>query len=307
MKKRLICMVLVVIAALVMAACSSKNSENTDNNAPAGGNKTENVTEAPTPAEENKTDNITEAPTPAEENKTDNITEAPTPAEENKTDNITEAPTPAEENNKETVTEAPNQSETGEGNFTLTNFIGSWLAEDDGVVIVIDAFYNWQIMDENGVFCTGHLYADYGKAELRKTDEIFYCSLTYVDKYVEDEFGKKYVYNGPVEEYIPGGFVELITDTDQAELTLVPGRYYDISTFDEYVEITEDLSFEMWGYAENDFVCLNTGYLEKKDAAGVYIVHSESVYVDEVIEPFEIFMTEEGVIDWNGFIFCYSE
>lgn len=98
------------------------------------------------------------------------------------------------------------------GNFTLTNFIGSWVTDDELVMFIIDPFYNWELIHDGEITCKGTLKSNYGSVLLYKTDDMYLCELTYDNKTVTDETGVVYTYAGPVEEYIPSGFIDMDMD-----------------------------------------------------------------------------------------------
>jgi len=92
--------------------------------------------------------------------------------------------------------------------FSLTNFIGSWV-NGDGMVIVVDSNYRWASIVNGEITCIGSLHPVNGVAELYTSEGTNYCTFTYnpTDRCVVDEFDNVYNYDGPVEEYLPDGFV----------------------------------------------------------------------------------------------------
>lgn len=193
-----------------------------------------------------------------------------------------------------------------QGNFTLMNFIGCWTcnSEDINITLVIDSAYNWQACNHDEIFCTGFTQVEYGWVYLYTSDGTYYCSLKYTDKAVEDEYGSVYTFDGPVEEYIPSGMVDVSAAPAAEEYTLLLGKYYDSENEGYYIEITEGLNYEMYGFDEDTPALIDCGYLEKIDDSGNYTVHP-TMYEGE--DTYEIFEFDTGVLSWCGTMYYLSE
>lgn len=95
-----------------------------------------------------------------------------------------------------------------EGDFTFTNFVGAWkLDEDEKTVIIIDSEQNWENLYDGEITVMGNAEIDYGTVVLYTTEGTYFCTLTYEDKSVFDEFGNGYSYDGPADEYVPDGII----------------------------------------------------------------------------------------------------
>lgn len=281
--KNLLVAVLVMILMLVLAGCSK--SSGTD----------------PAPADDtNKIENTTNT------NTGDVVTDNNV-APDNTVDDNNTVDTSETDNNTDT--------QTAEGDFTFMNFIGCWLSTDENVhiTLVIDSLHNWQACTKDEIFCTGTATPEYGWLYLYTSDGAYYCSLMYTDKAVEDEYGNVYVFDGPVEEYVPSGFVEVQSPAEaydeEIAYMIQPGRYYrvDDDLDDSYIEITEDLEYAMYGTVdwsdgtddgELPIGLIDEGYINTTDELGKYIVYP-TLYIDQ--DPAEIFVSEDGLLHWGGY------
>lgn len=218
----------------------------------------------------------------------------------NKTENVNNSTTDTQNaaDTQNTADETKQDDPVDAGNFTLTNFIGAWLSESDEMAFVIDSDYNWQACFEDTVYTTGTIIVDGGKIRLYTIDDVFYCELTYVDKYVVDEYNNKFVFDGPVEAYVPEGKIDLYQSANilPSEAGLLIGRYYDDSEL-HYIEISEGLHYEMYGPTDDGYISsIDCGYIEKLDEMGNYLV-TPTLYVDD--KPFEIFQFDTDILLWN--------
>ena len=102
---------------------------------------------------------------------------------------------------------APNPDE--EGDFTFSNFMGAWTNESEKVSIVIDENKNWAFIADETPNAVGNTVINYGVVELYTSEGTYYCTLTYIDNTLVDEYENVYVYAGPAEVLIPNGIVEL--------------------------------------------------------------------------------------------------
>lgn len=199
----------------------------------------------------------------------------------------------------------------GEGDFTLTNFIGAWAPDgNEDMVLIIDQYYNWQDSVDI-IYSTGTLEADYGSAVLYTSEGNYYCTLTYDEGCLYDEYDNVYTYAGPADIYIADGEVILGSEFDEyyedqmLTSSIIDGIYYiDDEYGDTYIEITNGTEYAMWVYSEDGWVILDEGYLEAIDDIGHYMAYP-TLYEGE--EPYEIFQFDTTVLDWNGYTYILEE
>lgn len=96
-----------------------------------------------------------------------------------------------------------------EGDFSFINFIGGWTNENENVTIVIDSVHNWAFIVDETPNTVGSVEVDYGSVVLYTSEGNYFCTLTYLDNTLVDEFENVYTYAGPTEVHVPGGLVEI--------------------------------------------------------------------------------------------------
>ncbi len=140
-------------------------------------------------------------------------------------------------------------SDADAGDFSMMNFIGSWLMEKENLVIVVDNAYNWAGLTNGEITVKGTCEADYGKVVFHTSEGVYYCTLVFnkKDRSVVDEYGGVYAYAGPVQEYIPEGEINMSDNgTDSDWDPFAPGsfsvmNFYGGWSFDNGVIVIDSL------------------------------------------------------------------